>query len=521
MSIKNNIILVLVFLLFFIQNLSVLGQSTGDFNNLQFHSAYEKSIFEKVLNHQAFDTVGLFMAIDKEISNEDVLTTKKKFFEQSDNFYNSYNKSKPQTKFIKDLFNFIHNSYLRKYDIDVYFNSIDKSGNYNCVTASAFYSIFFNRYNISYSIKEAPTHVYLIANPGTSNIMIETTSPTAGYFMPDEKFKRSYLDYLLENKSITKEEIANDGVSVAFEKNYYKQDEISVQELAALQYYNYGLSLIDINDFHQAFYQFTKAYFLYPSYKIKMMISATSADVISGSSLTDTADVNVYVSSYSYDVSAKGKDVFAHNFEVFTQKNLVEKNNLNYYESVYNRILNLVEDSLLRDRITFVYYSQLGRVEALNGNYDAAIPLLIKALKLNKEQKEVTSLIAASLIDRYVNTEKCAEVMISFTKENDFLLNKKRYNEAICYCYLRESGNYFAATNYSKAFEVLKRYEDFQGKHQVNSNAENVGFVYGNASSYYIRKGDYKTGRKYLLKGLKIAPSSMELNRKLSVLDNN
>ncbi len=252
-----------------------------------------------------------------------------------------------------------------------------------------------------------------------------------------------------------------------------------------------------------------------------MLINATSADVISGSSLTDTADVNVYVSSFRYDHSAKGKDVFAHNFEVFTQKSLVEKNNSAFYDSIYHRIYSMVNDSILRNKITFVYYSQLGRVEALNGNYEEAVPLLIEAYKINKEQKEVTSLIAASLIEKYVSTEKCASVLLSYTKENEFLLNNKRYNEAVCYCYLRESGNYFAATNYTKAFDVLKKFEEFQLKYQVTPVAENVGFVYGNASSYYIRKGDYKTGRKFLLKGLKIAPSSMELNRKLSVLDDN
>ncbi len=212
------LLLAVIFFLFLTQNLRVMGQTEHDFKNLQFHSAYEKSIFENILNHKTFDTLGLFMAIDKEITAEDVLKTKKKFFEQSYNFYNTYNRNKPLSKFIKDLFNFVHTSYLRRYDADVYFNSIDKNGNYNCVTASAFYSLFFNRYNILYSIKESPTHVYLIADPGTFNIKIETTSPTEGYSMPDEKFKRSYLDYLLETKSITKEEIANDGVTVTFEK---------------------------------------------------------------------------------------------------------------------------------------------------------------------------------------------------------------------------------------------------------------------------------------------------------------
>lgn len=518
---RNTRLFLAMLLLLLIHSSDSIAQRYRTFNDLRFHSAYEKSIFENILNRNLIDTVGLFMAIDDNITSNDVARVRKKFFDQSDIFYSTYNKSKPQSKFIKDLFNFVHKSYLKKYDLDVNFNAIEQNGTYNCVTASALYALFFSRYNISYSIKEAPTHVYLIANPGTSNIMIETTSPTAGYFMPDDRFRKSYLDYLLENKAITREEISAEGERKAFEKNYYKQDQISIIELAALQYYNHGVSFFDKSDYRHAYSAFVKAYFLYPSSKIKMMINAAAAEIVTGSPLTDTADVNVYVSSFSYSNSVKENDLFVQNFEIFTQRNLVEKNNFNYYETIYHRIMNSINDSLLKDRITFVYYSQKGRVAALIGNFDESIVFLAKALKLNREQKEMAGLLSAALIEKYVNTEKCGDVMLSFTRENDFLLSNKRYNEAICYCYLKETGNYFASTNYRKAFEALRIFEEFQSKYQVSPNAENVGFVYGNASSYYIRKGDYKQGRKYLLNGLKISPTSIELNRKLSVLDNN
>ncbi len=523
MNINNMLSCGVVLSLFICSSISSFAQQANNvvFNDLHFHSSFEKQLFENISNKKPFDTLGLFMAIDKDITDKDVQRTKMNLFGPSDRFYASYNKSKPQNKFIKDLFNFTHRSFLKKYDIDVYFNSIENNGIYNCVTASALYSLFFERYNIQYNIKEAPTHVYLIANPGTSNIMIETTSPQAGYFMPDARFKKSYLDYLVDNKSITREEIYASGEDIAFEKNYYNQEKISIVELAALQYYNYGISLLDKKDYMGAFNQFEKSYFLYPSNKIQMMIVASVSEVIGGSPLTDTNEVNIYVRLYKYSNSEKDKDIFVRNFEVFTQRNLIEKNNLSYYNTIYNRILNSVNDSILNSRISFIYFSQRGRVAALNGNYDEAIKLMTTSLTLNKEQNEVNSLFAAAIIERYVNTESCASVMLSFTKENDFLLKNNRYNEAICHCYLKESLNYFAAMNYKRAFELMKKFEDFQSLHQVNPSAENVGAVYGNASSYYIRKGDYKQGRKYLLRGLKISPTSIELNRKLSVLDNN
>lgn len=510
------------FLFFFSATYSFAqNASNNKFKNLSFHSQFEKQIFDNISTQNPFDTLGLFMAIDKDITDLDVKRTRMSLFESSDRFYTSYNKSKPQSKFIKDLFNFIHKSFLKKYDIDVYFNSIEKNGTYNCVTASALYSLFFNRYNVPYSIKEAPTHVYLIANPGTSNIMIETTSPQAGYFMPDARFKKSYLDYLLLNKSITKEEIMTYGEDLAFEKNYYNQENISLVELAALQYYNYGVTLYDSENYLEAFNQFEKAYALHPSSKIKMMLQSSAGESIEGSPLTDTNQVNIYVRSYYYSNSDRDKEVFMNNFLVFTQRNLVEKNNLDYYTTIYNRIMNVVDDSLLRNRISFVYYSQRGRIAVLNGNSDEGINLIEKSLQLNKDQNEITSLFAAAIIERYVNKESCASVMLAFTKRNEFLLKNNRFNEAVCHCYLKESMAYFAAMNYKKAFELMQKFESFQEEQQVTPIADAVGAVYGSASSYYIRKGDYKLGRKYLIRGLKISPTSIELNRKLAVLDNN
>jgi|GEM_PF-4064645 len=45
-----------------------------------------------------------------------------------------------------------------------------------------------------------------------------------------------------------------------------------------------------------------------------------------------------------------------------------------------------------------------------------------------------------------------------------------------------------------------------------------VGHAYGQASSFYVRQGDYVKARSYLEEGLKFSPFNEELNRKLLVL---
>ena len=117
--------------------------------------------------------------------------------------------TKKNDKKIKTVYNQVHSTFLKKYQEDVRFQDIFTNGNYNCVTASALFALVFEQLNIPYEIKEEPTHVYLLAYPNSSNILVETTTPLSGFLSFDDRFKQNFIEVLKNQKIIGNAEISS------------------------------------------------------------------------------------------------------------------------------------------------------------------------------------------------------------------------------------------------------------------------------------------------------------------------
>lgn len=91
-------------------------------------------------------------------------------------------KYKSESQFVEYAFYYIHKKLLKKY---IEYASIDQTienGAYDCVTATAVYSLFFTELEIPFSVIETNYHIYVMVYPGTSNeILIETTDPVKGF----------------------------------------------------------------------------------------------------------------------------------------------------------------------------------------------------------------------------------------------------------------------------------------------------------------------------------------------------
>jgi hypothetical protein len=57
------------------------------------------------------------------------------------------------------------------------FSEIFTNGIYSCVTASTLYALIVDKLSVSYSIREVPNQVYIVAASEKSNMVFETTTP--------------------------------------------------------------------------------------------------------------------------------------------------------------------------------------------------------------------------------------------------------------------------------------------------------------------------------------------------------
>ena len=245
-------------------NFSILSQRL---DTTIFNSAFEKQLFQKVIDSQVFDPMELFFSMNYHESS--VNQSKNKL----NNFYKEIAPeliSKQIKKQIKTIYKRTHSHFLTKYEEKSFFENIFENGTFNCVSATALYALVLETYHIEYVIKETLQHVYLIADPKRDQVFIETTLPSKGTFYVDEHCKKNYVEYLENNKIISESEFKTQSTESLFDKYYDENKTITLKELAGIQYFNDGIFNYEASKFVEASKSFEKAFILYPSNSIKL-----------------------------------------------------------------------------------------------------------------------------------------------------------------------------------------------------------------------------------------------------------
>src|SRR5690606_6287336 len=211
------------------------GQSQDTIENplvrhedLTFESSLEEEFFFKALSSQSKENIlGLFLAMDKNVGEHDLVNYNKHFASGIVEVSSSRLDKKSPEKKIKTIYNTAHQHFLKKYEFKNHFSDIFTTGAYNCVSATALYAMIFNELDIPYSIKETPTHVYLISYPSTHSILVETTDPAGGYYVLNDKFKAQFVENLKESKLISEAEFRNSTTNDIFNEYYFTESDIS------------------------------------------------------------------------------------------------------------------------------------------------------------------------------------------------------------------------------------------------------------------------------------------------------
>lgn len=230
-------------------------------------SHQEQQFFESYETKQAF---GLLYTIDQEPAKLSDLAGDQATFYQ---FLASLDKKTAKKKRIKRMaliYEGIHERYFDKYVENPVFHDIFDKREYNCVTATALYSLAMEYLDIPYVIREAPTHVYLIVYPGTDRIMFETTTPADGYSTISKRRVEAYRKYMISNKLITEKEANSHDF---FSAHVLGDSAVSLQELIGIQYYNNSLIYGEAEMYNQAIDQAGKALTYYDKPYIKALLN--------------------------------------------------------------------------------------------------------------------------------------------------------------------------------------------------------------------------------------------------------
>ncbi|MBN2395975.1 MAG: hypothetical protein JXC36_05890 [Candidatus Atribacteria bacterium] len=483
-----------------------------------FSDKFEENTFRHYLDSVRIDPIDLFLCLDYE--KQKATATDKRLKELIIVLEQKGIRNKNLKKQINLIYSYVHANLLKKYVEDIYFYDIFSNGHYNCVTASALYALLLEHFNIEYIVKETPQHVYLIADPGNSKVVIESTLPNKGVYVYDEKAKRDFILFLANNKTISQEELNSHSVDELFEEHYDKNKTINIYQLAAIQYYNKAVFQMQNSRFNEAAKNLEKAYLIYPSNMIKYNLNAALANIINEQNLKKNYDGKVlakYLNLNQENAEAinYGNDFF----KVVSSEWVINHPRLDNYKCFYNDFSNTLSDSIDQDKYSQTYYYFLGFYDYTKGNYASALKRLNFAYLANPENVEIEQLID-NVGMKYIFTDRNHEVMIDTIEYYftlfPFLAEKQMFQQYYTYCYLRVVSEAYTYGNIKKGQVYINRFENVLAENpQIAANEEYIESAYGEVAAYYVRQQRYDMAMDYLKKGLKFAPNSLALKERI------
>lgn len=491
---------------------------------LVFHTSFEKEAFSRLINHNQSNYFELFMAVNQEVSPE--------LFQSRYAMYHSkieeinlrrFEKKKPEKK-IKILYKKLHEAFLKKYELNNTFSSVFQNGLYNCVSATALYAMALEDLRISYTIRETPTHVYLVAYPQTFRVLIETTDPTGGYYVFNEKFKSNFVGQMRKRKLISDQEYTSRTTNELFDEHFFTDENISLKELLGIQYYNDALFSLDEQRYEYACQQLEKAYYLYPSERIAHLLLGTTALTLEQYEHSNPKYIDYLVKLSRFKDYDLSQEDISGEFSKFTISQLTNQFNIIYYDSMFQKLTKKIADSTLMNEISHIYFQQKGRVMYNKGQYTEALSLIEEAFSLKPDnadnQMMLTSAIAQKLNTIPDNLSRI-EFIKTYTYKYPPVAENSMLQGSLLQLYLMQFAQAYDLNKEKDANYYRQLFEEAMNNNSKDLpiNTELIGRAYSLAAVYYFKKGNNTKTRNLLNKGLEYAPNNFELLQRKRLLN--
>jgi len=171
---------------------------------------------------------------------------------------------KSDRQFLKNVFNITHRQLLKQYDQYAGFGELFEDGKYDCLTATALYSILLNELGYQHKIIETNYHIFLLVDTEDGQVLMESTDPLDGFEYQPERIENRMAQYKLDQENAPANE-----PSYAF--SYTLFDEVSPSELTGLLYYNQCVKAFNSQQWSKAIQLLEAAKMFYQSPRITEM----------------------------------------------------------------------------------------------------------------------------------------------------------------------------------------------------------------------------------------------------------
>jgi hypothetical protein len=493
------------------------------FNELIFKSEFEKAAIAQCIAGKSADMVDVFLTPYLKETTFDATAARQKINDCVSSLHDQV-ENKSDSKKVKIVYDFVHKTFFKIYKLENSFCDIFNKGEYNCVSASALYGIIFSKLGIPYQVKETPRHVYLEAYPNTGKVLIETTSPEKGYYQFSDEFAENFIKNLYKSKQISKEEMDTSQTTALFNKYYFSSENISLMQLAGLQYSNYGVYNLDKKNYPPAVDELKKAYYLYPCERNKYVLKMALLVQIGINDYSNLDQVYNLVTLCHFknlkddEISDEG---IRSEFSRIIQSQLISNSDYAKFDSSYYLISGALTDSPLKSNIDFDYHYELARLGYLNskGN-EYELMHLEAAYAINSNNANLQSLILGhfgNIVQKSNDVTSIMNVMDSYSAKFNFLEDNTQFNAIKANCLLELSYRNYTINNLTKGDSFIKEFEDLNERQKnLAINETYVEKAYMTAAGVYFKKGNTPKSKQYVKSGLVYAPGSFGLRQMLT-----
>lgn len=490
-------------------------------DTLLYRSPFEARLVQETINRKNADFFALFLSINSDsASYARHVVTLNNFYTHLDQKLSSAKAGKQKAKVI---FKEVHAWFFRQYEENVLLNSIFRDGIYNCLTASMLYALVLERYEIPYAIKEKPTHIYLVAFPGAENILFETTNPR-GLYIPDDRTKRDYVSGLVAMKLTTQDYVNSIGVSQAFNEFYYNNQNITLQQLAGLQYFNQAVAAQQNKDIDGAIKSIRKAELLYPCTKNQYFKRGLIGEALANSEFESLKDIG-YLAEHANGASeVQDKKRVLGTFGEMLETKLLKNGEQEFITQAYTILETNITDEKLRSDIRYSY--ELAMTYWLHMKSADRIEVLQhaeEAYKINPNDVRLQDLILQVIIrksEHLLERGQAIEVFQGFADTFPFLKTHDKFRQAMVYQYAVKAHELFSKNLPTEGYKYLALIE--QGMQELHGDAislNQIAMVYAEAGACHFRKKEYAKARSILRKGLGYVPGHPELKERLRIVE--
>lgn len=499
---------------------AILVQAQPD--TLIYTTDFEKRQVEAALKDAKPNLVSLFSALTSDSVNAQKYAARiERFYARVQPQVAAFRSPKQKARFI---FKEVHASFFNQYEENVMFYKIFENGIYNCVTASMLYAIVLDHYQIPYEIKEKPTHIYLVALPGTENILFETTNPR-GLYVPDDRFKREFVNNLVETKFTTQAYVNSIGLANAFNEFYYNNDKISLVQLAGVQYYNQSLDYYsNVKDQHAAIRSALKMNKLYPCAKHALFKGYLIRVALDNSRYDQLRDIAYLCEFANSATDVKDEKFVFSTFGSMIDEKLYKEGNDSLIHQAFGILQSNLVNNKIRDEISYIYYGNLGAWRFDKGDLEQCLEYGEKAYAINPKDSRLQDMIARAIVlksDKSRGKEAAITALHAYAEKFTFLKTNKLFQSVMVAHYAFRAYGLFMENSATDGYRYLKLMEESLATagEKMTMYEDLLGMAYAEAGAYHFRKKEFKKALEILKKGLEYYPDHGELKERLKIVE--